>query len=48
VETGIGWLDQSASALRTEAALMLTLGMVVLALVTFAAMLGFVVLCEHV
>jgi hypothetical protein len=34
--------------LRTEAALMLTLGLVVLALVTFAAMLGFVVLCEHV
>ena len=28
--------------------LMLTIGMVMLALVTFAAMLGFVVLCERV
>jgi hypothetical protein len=37
-----------ASALRTEAAFMLTFGMVVLALVTFAAMLGFVVLCDRV
>jgi hypothetical protein len=34
--------------LRTEAALMLSFGMVVLALVTFAAMLGFVFLCERV
>jgi hypothetical protein len=34
--------------LRTEAALMLTFGMVVLALATFAAMFGFVILCERV
>jgi hypothetical protein len=38
----------SALALRTEVAHMLTVGMVMLALVTFAAMLGFVVLCERV
>jgi hypothetical protein len=38
----------SALALRTKVALMLTVGMVVLALVTFAAMVGFVVLCDRV
>ena len=48
METGTGCLGQSALALRTEAVLMLTFGMVVLALVTFAAMLGFVLLCERV
>ena len=38
----------SALALRTEATLMLTFGMVVLALVTFAAVFGFVIVCERV
>ena len=38
----------SALALRTEATLMLTFGIVVLALITFAAMFGFVILCERV
>jgi len=38
----------SALALRTEATLMLPFGMVVLALVTFAAVFGFVIVCERV
>ena len=41
-------LMTSALALRTEATLMLPFGMVVLALVTFAAVFGFVIVCERV
>ena len=41
-------LMTSALALRTETTLMLTFGMVLLALVTFAAMFAFVILCERI
>jgi hypothetical protein len=41
-------LDRHRLHLLTQGTMMLTIGMVVLALVTFLAMIGFVTLCNRV
>jgi hypothetical protein len=42
------WFDWYRVYLPTERTLMVTIGMVVLAMVTFLAMIGFVALCDRV
>jgi hypothetical protein len=42
------WFDWYRVYLTTERTLMVTIGMVVLAMVTFLAMIGFVALCDRV